>query len=86
MIKGKQNSPSKKEIGKQIMIILKKALGHENRVIVDPSLREKDEFNDELDLFEDEIKEFLDNNEDYLSKEQEEVLNYVLKKLGIISG
>lgn len=78
--------PSEADLNKQIDAFLKTAAKFEQRVLAELSLREEDEFEDELSLFEDEIKNYNDANEDALSEDQEAVLDYVLKKVEIISG
>ncbi|MFT7183910.1 MAG: hypothetical protein ACI9QC_000235 [Oceanicoccus sp.] len=77
---------SKADLNKQIEAFLKTAAKFEQRILAEPLLREGDEFENEISVFEDEVKNFSDTNEVALSKDQEAVLDYILKKLGIISG
>ena len=77
---------SSAHLSKEINGFVSKMAHLEDRFLKKPSLIEDDKWEDELKPLEEEIKAIQDSDEDSLTKDQEDVTDYLLKKIGILSG
>jgi len=77
---------SSAQLSKEINGFVSKVSHLEDRLLKKPSLTEDDKWEDELKPLHEEMKAVQDADEDSLTEDQENVIDYLLKKIGILSG